>query len=126
MRRLLAVHAMLLMAASGVAGALHHATVRHATCPEHGEAVHLTGGGTATEAHPGRNTQVAPLAPGSGDEERDAHCLAAAGQRQRAPSPARFELAPRLAGEVAPRPDASFVPLAGSTYRLAPKHSPPA
>jgi hypothetical protein len=111
----------------------HLALVRHATCPEHEDAlVHASvAAGSAdaakapAEPTPGRRVVAPP--PGTADGHEDDHCLMAAFRRSDLAAPDReadqalpaADLPPPPAHAMAVRP--GQVPL----LRLAPKNSPP-
>jgi hypothetical protein len=124
--RALAALGAYLCLATHVVGILHVLTVRHATCPDHGEVIH---GDSAVVAEapvlPGKAARDATRAEA---EETDEHCLLMATRRRElaglapghvpalfAPTASALEATPVLA-TVTPR----------ALLRLAPKTSPPA
>lgn len=125
-----AVLTALVCFAAQLLGFAHLLLVRHSTCAEHNEVVHVgpQTGARATSPPAARPSRVQQL-PAGADSHGDSHCLLAISRRrdQALPAPDSILLpeAPPVAN--APR---TFVHLtavpAVPLLRLAPKNSPPA
>ena len=115
---------MALLPASQVATFVHLGTVRHTTCPEHGELVEA---GPAPHVEtPAPAHSVAPAAPAAPERHDHDHCLFACHLRQGA------ERATAVVASVLPLDRAatacapSAAPRAGpAPLSVAPKQSPP-
>jgi hypothetical protein len=106
-----------------LAVALHYASTPHTICPEHGELLHVD----ATES---LGTAAAGVSSARDEASFDhdlAQCPSTPALRDRLDAPAGAGLPVLAAALLEPRPAVSYdFSVAGQTYRLAPKTSPPA
>lgn len=119
---------MLLLLASNLAGLMHSVTVRHATCLEHGESIHVPDSARGVDAAAVASSDCAAVSDAgtdAGGDEHD-HCCAWASSRERA---CLSEHGGRAAADHAATAQAGapaiHAPTLSKLYRLAPKSSPP-
>ncbi len=122
--RLFAGALALALALGQVAAAAHFALVRHATCLDHGLAVHV--GAESGHAHHPKTSSPAWVEGDDSSDHGHEHCAVAAVRRD---APAEVG-APRSAtlcarGPLAAMPERAGAPGSDAVWRLAPKQSPP-
>ena len=106
-------------AAAEIASFAHEAAVRHATCAEHGESIHVGAG--ATTPAPARQ-RVTPGSTAAADHDHCSVTPMAAGDTP--------DCAPTLSSSAAPQPSIDVIPPAApppaiALLLVAPKSSPP-
>lgn len=110
----------------------HMLVVRHATCPEHGELIHVDEAGTSAGGHgdevrPGSPTVALQSSQDAESHQHD-HCVVVLCRKVQAPlgSVAGAVLAPPLAASLQSIDQDAVARSPIAIYLLAPKNSPPA
>jgi len=115
-----------------IASGLHAATETHATCPEHGETIHVTdhpadaGAPVQASADHRDGASVDPALPDERAHEHE-HCYLCPNTRERAALTRVDRQAPAIGDTLDPPPFPMVAAMVrGEIYVIAPKNSPPA